>query len=364
MSDIADTQPNQTQPVPPSQAPELSGQPGGTKKRARFSTFLLGVLGFLVLIALGIMSGYFSGIGDRISAQDTQVSLQLQDQFNLGNQAMDDGQYDVAQQHFQFVIDHNPDFPGVKDAYAQLLLRMQISPTPTETATPLSTPTPDLRGADQIYNKILQLIAAKPQSVDEWTTVLTQLDSLRKADPNYHAAEIDGYYYTALRQRGMAQIFNQQSCKNNNLEAGIYDLTLASNFGPLDATAEALRTYSRYYISGATFWELDWGQAQYYFGQVMAALPQLMDSSCLTASARWAMATIKVGDKLLASGDSCGAADQYAAAAAVTIPEWATAAPTATYANDECHPAPPPESTGTPTLEGTPAGTPTDTPTP
>jgi len=211
MSDITDTQPNQTQPVPPAQT-------AGKKKRANFSTLLFGVLGFLVLIAIGIMSGYFKAIGDRTSAQNTQVSLQLQDQFNLGNQAMDDGQYDVAQQHFQFVIDHNPDFPGVKDAYAQLLLRMQISPTPTETATPLASATPDLRGADQIYNKILQLIAAKPQSVADWTAVLDQLDSLRKIDPSYHATEIDGYYYTALRQRGIAQIFNT-SCKSNNLEA-------------------------------------------------------------------------------------------------------------------------------------------------
>jgi tetratricopeptide (TPR) repeat protein len=356
MSDITETQPNQTQPAPPA-------QPGGNKKRVKFSSFLFGVLGFLVLIAIGIMSGYFRGFEDRISAQDTQVSLQLQDQFTLGNQAMNDGQYDVAQAHFQFVIDHNPNFPGVKDAYAQLLLRMQISPTPTETATPLATATPDLRGADQVYNKILQLIAAKPQRVDDWTAILAQLDSLRKIDPNYHAAEIDGYYYTTLRQLGVAEIFNQD-CKSINLEGGIYDLTLASNFGPLDSYAAALQTYSRYYVSGATFWELDWGQAQYYFGQVMDALPNLMDSSCLTASARWAMATIKVGDKLLASGDSCGASDQYAAAGAVNIPEWATAGPTATFANDKCHPAPPPAPTATPTLAGTPSEVPSETPTP
>jgi len=356
MSDITDTQPNSTQPVPP--APKLGGQPGGKKRRAGFSSFLLGFLGFLVLIAIGVMAGWFRGMTIRTDTQSTQVALQLQDQYNLGMQRMNDGQYDVAQKNFQFVIDHDPNYPGIKDAYATLLLRMQVSPTPTETPTPLATATPDLRSADQILASVQSALAAQPQTVADWTAVIGQLDSLRKIDSSYHAAQIDGYYYTALRQRGIAQIFNPD-CKSISLEGGIYDLTLASNFGPLDAYAQSLQTYSRYYISGSTFWELDWSQAQYYFGQVMAALPNLMDASCRTASARWAIATIHVGDGLLASGDACGASSQYAQAAQVDIPEIATLAPTATDTFRTCHPAPTAGPTDTPTPLA-----PTETPTP
>jgi tetratricopeptide (TPR) repeat protein len=345
MSDITDTQPNQP-------------QAGPVQKTAKVSPLLLAILGFLALIALGIMGGYFSGQSSRLQAQSTQISQQILEQFNLGNQAMEAGQYDVARAHFQFVIDHNPDFPGVKDAYAQLLLRMQITPTPADTPTPLATATLDPGGAEAIYNHIHGLIAAGPKTIDDWDAVITQLDSLRKADLTYHAAEVDGLYYLSLRQRGVAEIF-AQPCQDINLEGGIYDLTLASNFGPLDGYTDALRTYSRLYISGSTFWEIDWKQAQGYFAQVMDALPNLMDSSCLTSTRRWVQATIKVADQLLASGDVCGASDQYAAAAAVDAPENATAQPTASYADKKCHPPKPkPQASVTPGGE-----TPTEPPT-
>ena len=75
---------------------------------------------------------------------------------------------------------------------------------------------------------------------------------LRKDDITYHAAEVDGMYYMALRNRGVCKIYPQSyepnaSCAtlNINLEGGIYDLTQAEQFGPLDATASALRTWAR-----------------------------------------------------------------------------------------------------------------------
>lgn len=333
MSDVSDTQPN----LP---------KPDAAPKPAKFSPMLLGILGFLALLALGIMGGYFSGQSSRLQAQSTQISQQLQEQFDLGKQALDAGQYEVAHAHFQFVIDHNPDFPGVKDAYTALLIKMQMSPTPSLTPTPAATPTLDPGGAQAIYNHVLELIAASPKTTDDWDAVLAQLDALRKADTTFHTTEVDGWYYLALRQRGITEIF-PQSCKDTNLEGGIYDLTLASNFGPLDGYADALRTYSRYYISGSTFWEIDWKQAQGYFAQVKDALPNLMNSSCMTSGRRWAAATIKVADQLLASGDVCGASDQYSAAAGVDAPENATAQPTASYAYNKCHP-PKPKATPTP----------------
>ncbi len=352
MSEIIDTQPN-------------PARPGGAGKSGKLSGVLFGVLGFLVLLALGIMIGYYSGVGSRLDAQGTQVTQQLQDQFNLGNQAMDAGQYEIARQHFQFVIDHNPNYPGVQAAYTLLMERIQTSPTPTLTETPTPSLTPDLRGADAVYKNIQDLLASNPKTADDWSAVIVQLDSLRKIDPTYHAAEIDGDYYTALRQRGVAEIF-AQPCQNINLEGGIYDLTLAERFGPLDSYAVSLRTYSRLYISGASFWEIDWLQAQNYFGQVKDALPNLMDSSCQTSTQRWAFASIKYGDQLLASGDVCAASTQYANASGISIPLNVTAQPTIDYANNKCNPPPPPapKATETPT-GGTPAGgeTPTETPT-
>ncbi len=350
MSEITETQPNLTK----------NASPTGGRKGTGLRTILFGVLGMLALAALGILGGYFFGISQRLDAQKTQITRDLQDQFDLGNKAMDAGQYEVARQHFQYVIDHNPNFPGVQTAYTQLLIRMQTTPTPTFTLTPTITNTPDLSSINQLYSHLHDLLTAKPQTIQDWTAVIGQLDSIRNTDAAFHAEEIDGDYYTALRQRGVLEIVNS-TCADINLEAGIYDLTLASNFGPLDSLADSYRTYSRLYISGATFWELDWGQAQYYFGQVANALPNLMDSSCQTATNRWAYATVKVADQLWAAGNVCPASDQYNAAMSVDSPASSTAAPTAEYANGKCHPPKPKPPTATPEV-GTPVDTPTATP--
>jgi len=349
MSDIRGTQPTQSQPAVP-------------KKRVANRSWVYGLLGFIVLVVLGLAGGYINGRGVRVDAQGTLVSQQLSAQFELGMQAMNAGEYDQAQQHFEYVINQDPNFPGAQAAYTQLLLKMKVSPTPAFTSTPAASSTPDPRGADQIFIHVQALLTAKPQSFQDWDNVVSTLNSLRKADPTYQAAQVDGMYYIALRQRGMAQIF-AQPCQNINLEGGIYDLTQAERFGQLDGYADSLRTYARLYISGATFWEIDWTQAQFYFSQVYQALPDLMDSSCITATHRWAQATIKYGDQLLAKGDFCGADAQYQAAAAVGGPENATAQPTAAFADRKCHPPVPTHPPVTPTPTG-PTSTPMPTKTP
>jgi tetratricopeptide (TPR) repeat protein len=306
-NDLGSTQPN----------PVKEGSSSPVRKK--FPGWLA-VLVLIVLIAVGILGGYGSGMGQRFSAQNTLVSGQLQEQYQLGVQAVDAGQYEVAKQHFEYILQHQPDFPGVQGAYADLLLRMAITPTLTPTLTPTITPTPDTRSVDEIYNNIIALLSETNKSLCErdWNGIITRLDSLRKADPVFHPAEVDGMYYIALRSRGVCKIYPQSflpnaSCQdlNINLEGGIYDLTMAERFGPLDDAADALRTWARLYIAGASFWDQDWEQVKSYFTQVMSALPNLADSSCVSATERWRQASMSYAQLLMAKGDFCGAAQQF-----------------------------------------------------
>jgi len=57
-----------------------------------------------------------------------------------------------------------------------------------------------------------------------------------------------------------------------------------------------MHTWARYYILGASFWELDWAQAVNYFSQVADAAPNLRDASNVTASQRYYQALLKYGD--------------------------------------------------------------------
>ena len=324
----------------------------------------------VLVIVIGLLAGYGSGMGQRHAAQNTLVVGQLDEQFQLGTQAVEAGNYGLAKQYFEGIIRTDSNYPGIQAAYTDLLLRMHITPTPLFSPTPYLSPTPDLRGAEEIYNTALQFLNSA-----DWDGAITNLDSLRKSNPTYQIAKVDGMYYMALRQRGVAKI--TAACQDVNLEGGIYDLTLAEHFvstGNLDSVAESLRTYARLYIIAASFWDQDWLQAQNFFAQVMTGYPNMSDSSCTSATNRWVEATIHVAEQLLAAGDACGAKAQYAAAFAVNDPLNATVYPTATKIADLCNgngaeggASETPTATWTPsvtpsvTLSLTPTGTPTPT---
>jgi tetratricopeptide (TPR) repeat protein len=310
----------------------------------------------LALIVIGFLGGYGSGMNQRYAAQDTVVTGQLAEQFQLGKQAMEAGNYEMAKQYFDGILNSDSSFPGIQAVYTDLMLRMQVTPTPVFSPTPLVSPTPDLRAADEIYNTALQYINTR-----DWNAALTNLDSLRKQFPEYRTAVVDGMYYTALRQRGVDRI--AVACQDANLQGGINDITLAEHFvgtGNLDSYAESLRTYARLYIIASSFWDQDWRQAQDFFSQVMAGYPNMSDSSCKSATKRWYEATIKRAEQYLAAGDFCAAEEQFALAFTVGDPYNEIAFPTATQVTNQCNG----DGGGgdNPTPEGTPAIIPTPTP--
>jgi tetratricopeptide (TPR) repeat protein len=333
-----------------SQLPDTNPNPA-FKQPARMPRWIP-LLGFFVLIALGIFAGVSTALTLRQNAMATTVARQVEEQYQLGLDAMNNGQYEVALQHFQFVIQNEPNYPGVQDAYTKLMIWISVSPTPSPTITPTITSTPDLRGVETIFNQAKQYIAAS-----DWNNAISTLDNLRKAHPTYHTAEVDGMYYISLRNRGYGKIA-AGDCRMINLEGGIYDLTLAERFGPLDSDAASMRTFARYYLTGAAFWQVDWVQAQYYFGQTMLGYPNMTDASCQTATDRWREATIEYAKQLLLKEDYCGAQTQFDAAFTVYSSENDQYFPTATDVYFKCNPVTP---TFTPTL--TPQVTDTPIPT-
>ncbi len=349
-SDLSDTHPNlsmgETQPH--------TTQSGGKRSLPRFLPFLLVV----VLVAIGLLAGYSSGMGVRYSTENTLLNSQLADQFRLGQQAATAGNYAVAKQHFEFIINKNPNFPGVQAAYTDLMLKMAVTPTLAFTLTPSITATPDTRSQEDQFTNAQNLLKS-----GDWNGALAALDSLRKLAPTYNTAQVDGMYYTALYERGWHEI-RPGDCHNTNLNGGINDFTQAEHFGPLDNEAIGLRIYSRLYIAGASFWDQDWKQAQDLFSQVKDAYPTLWDSSCTTATERWRVATLHVAEDLLNAGDSCGAWDQFQAAFSVNSPDNDNYGGDADRARQDCensqNPAPNIVPTETPTG---PVETPTETPT-
>jgi tetratricopeptide (TPR) repeat protein len=307
-------------------------------------------LGFIVIVGLGLWGGYNSGIGIRKSAQATQISSTLIRQFELGAIALAEGRYDHARQHFEYIIQNDPTFPGAAEAMAEAILGMSFTATPTITPTPTLTPTPDLRGVEAIFNNAQALINA-----GNWANALEALDQLRAEDPTYRVAEVDGMYYFALRYAGADKI-----SKEGDLEGGIYYLSLAERFGPLDATAAGIREAARLYITAATFWEINWAQSVNYFGQLASFAPNTWDNaSNMTAAQRYYYALMRYGDELFAQDRACDAYAQYQAAQSYGQLDE-VAGRNAYKAYNICYP---PTATPEPTIIA-PVETPVETPVP
>lgn len=262
------------------------------KRRGRM--LLISAVILMFVLFLTILSGYLSGISVRKQNQSAALSQQLAEQFQFVDEDMQAGRYEIAKQRLEFILSKDSSYPGAQEKLTEVLVQISLLegiPSPTPTLAP--TLTPDFTGAEQAYSRASQLIAAQ-----DWPGALGALDQLRKLDPNYQQSQVDGMYYFALRNYGYNLITQQ-----GNLEGGIYQLALAERFGPLDRDTNGLREGARVYLIGASFWELDWAQALFYFEQARN-WGNLWDGT-MTASERYWFASMRYGDQLFADGKYC-----------------------------------------------------------
>lgn len=318
-------------------------------KSWRGRIILAGLFVILLLGALGAYLGYQSGLQSRIEHQASQVAAAAATQFQLGLDDMENGRYVMARGRFEYVISLDPNFPGVKEKLTEVMIALipTTVPTATLTPTPAYTPTPDTRGEQEMFRQIQQSLADK-----KWDEAIVSIEALRTKNIGYETIAVDGLYYIALRNRGVDKILVQ-----GDLEGGMYDLALTARFGPLDRDAESYQVWARYYVTGASFWEVDWEKASYYFGLVAPYLPNLRDSSNIFAIDRYRQAATHYAQQLLDDGESCKA-DELLNSVLVNNYRDATAEPLATQAYRRCHP---PTETPKP---AEPSATPTETPTP
>lgn len=284
---------------------DVAPEPVQRKRVSWVWWLILAVLILVGVVAISGLFGYWNGIEIRQAFEATQVALVAEEQFDLGIQNMEEGRFYIAQQHLKYVIELDPNYPGVIDKLTEveLILNATATPTPepTLTSTPIPfTPTPDSRGEAELFAQAEDFIRN-----EDWSEAIETLETLRKRNPEYRAIDIDGMFYLSLRQRGVQKI------SQGSLESGIYDLTLAERFGILDTEADSWRTWSQYYIRGASFWEVDWGQAVYYFEQVAPMFPNMHDGSFWTASQRYKEALTQYAIALEFQQEWCQAEQVY-----------------------------------------------------
>ena len=336
-----------TQPVP------SSTQPTPAASRRRRWLRWLALLLILALVA-GSVSGYLAGSGQRRAARLQAFSAKAKEQFDLGVQDLQAQRYELARQRFEYVIQIDPGYPGIIDQMAAVLVALHA---PTSTPISLASPTPNNAPVEQLLTEARASLGS-----GDWTTTIDTLIGLRAKDPTYKAVEVDGLLFAALRNRGVQRI-----SKEGALAEGLYDLSRAERFAPLDRDADNWRNWAELYLTADSFMGLNWAEATRLFAQVFAVSPYLRNDAYF----KYAMSAQSYAEQLMAAKDPCGAMDPYGQS--LTAMPNATLEPTATYAADACAkataPKPPPRSATntpgpeTPTPEP-PTPTPTETPTP
>jgi hypothetical protein len=298
-SEFDDTIPTSTAETPT----ETEALPPSKQRSAWRRITLIGILALLLVAIISAFIGYSSGIAQRKNAETTLVSQQADQQFQLAQQDIDSQQYSRARQRLEYIAQIDPGYPGLTAKLAEVIMHINATATPAPEPTPTILPTVDSRGVEGIFSQAQQYYYNS-----DWASTIDTLLILRKTDPNYLAVDVDGMLFIAMRNRGIDKIL-----KDADLEGGLYELTQAARFGPLDSEAQSYINWVSLYITGASFWDLDWSKVVEYFSQVGPAMPGLRDRSGMTATERWRLGLFNLGKKSLSDGDACTAAELFQA---------------------------------------------------
>jgi tetratricopeptide (TPR) repeat protein len=299
----------------------------------------------VAIILIAALTGYRSGLRMRQKAQASQEAQALLEQFNLAVEDLEAGRYSLAKQRAEYIISIEPGNTaaiGLLDLASQALNQPTLTPTPLITPTITTpSPTPDLSSMESFFQAANDAVARQ-----DWEAALSLLIDLRAEYPHYRTAEVNHLVFQTLRNRGFNNILS------GRLEEGIYDLTLAERFEPLDNQAASWRRTAEFYIFANSYVGLDWSQAYRWFADLCGA--GVWDS-CY----KFNISASGFADQLIATNDPCGALPLYDQS--IQYKSDANLIMTATQAANLCLTATATTPTMTPTLEETLTETPTVT---
>ena len=306
---------------------EETTSPQPSSRRRLLFAFLV----YLVLILAVGLFAYFQGRQVLEDETVTQIQQSLQEQFELGVDDLEAGRYELARQRFEAIIRIDPNYPDAEVRVVQAYVALDV---PTITPTPKPTGTPDPSPPEDLFER-----AERALEEQQWSIVIELLLAVRGKDPTFRPVDVDGLMYLALRNRGMILI------TQGLMEEGLYDLSLAARFGPLDRDAMFRKTLAQQYLLANSYFGLNWLKAAELF-RTLCEQGATLDSCPKFAEAAW-----KYGDLEWDAGNSCVASEFYTSA--YQSDPNTTLEPTAEYAEDVCAtetaPPPPPPATETPT---------------
>lgn len=277
--------------------------------------------------------GYKDGDQLRIVLATARMGEVALEQYEIGMTDFNAGRYELALQRFEYILEIEPEFPGVADRVNEILILLN---KPTRTASPTfvtPTSTPLFVSLDALFQGAEEALVRS-----DWTVVIDTLVNLRGNDLDYRTEDVEGMLYVALRNRGLDRIWQGMQ------EQGIYDLNRAERFGVLDHEASSWRNSAAFYMTANSYLGIDWSLASQYFSQICAG-------GTWDSCGKYAFAAMNYAAELALEEDWCAASHWYDQSLRTFSNN--DVAPTATHVAIACMTATAPIPTGTVTMTPT-----------
>lgn len=337
---------SQSDPLTQTAKPAQGKIPSGARRFLSSALLSAGIILCVVgaTLAVAAFGGYIAGKNEAGVRGTATTVVEVDTQFGLGMQDLQNGNYELAAQRFRYVLSIFPQYPGALEALAQAEAQLGLSGTPQATLAPASG------NPDEMFVEAQRLF-----DTQDWVNAIQRLQQLQRLDPAYRTDEVNAMLYESLVTLGL------QYVRGDRMEEGLILLDQAARIKPLDDQAAGEKHLAELYLTGKRYAGLNWAVAINNFQAIYDTAPNYRD-----VKARLLEAYLRRAEELTALGGHCDAAMLYQLAQ--EIKNDATIVPTLDVVSTQC--AIPtltpistsiPGSTGTPSLIVTPGGVPTAT---
>lgn len=238
---------------------------------------------FIASLAASAYAGLYLGERDR----ETQWQASVQEHYEAGIQALNNGQYEMARAHFQYVLQLDETHAQAQQGFDEAQARLAAQPTPTTEI-------------DQPLTDHLMEEAQAAYEAQGWVAASSTLTQLRALDKTYKEAEVEEMLFTSLYNAGLAYL------DENELEKGIFYLDQAVALRPLDTDAVQQRDLAARYQDTLRYWGVDWEESISELEALYAIAPNYKDVFW-----RLYQANLEYGDSLREAGEMCPAELAY-----------------------------------------------------
>ncbi len=279
----------ETQPSRITAAPKEAERPAEPKSEpgAGLRPFLLWGIGFIVLLVLSVAAGAYLGVRRGEQERARRLEREVQQHYETGLRHLDDGNYQLAEAEFDYVLQIEPRHSGAEQGLVEIEARLKADPTPTKK--------PEEPIAEQLYRE-----AASHVEAERWQEAASVLTSLRQLDPAYKPEQVEDMLFQSRYQAGMALL------EEGDFELGIFYLDRAVALRPLDEEASTERRLAKRYVEALSYWGADWEQCIAHFEELYRIAPQYRD-----VFQRLYQAHVRYAEAWESQGEMCPAAEQY-----------------------------------------------------